>query len=147
MSDATARFALPLLAAGQAQKEITHNEALVLLDMLTQPIVESASLASPPATPGIGQIWIVAVGGTGAWAGRSGALALWTEGGWRFVAPVVGMRVIVGNSGLILRCGTSAWESGAAIGAATGGTVIDVQARAAITAIITALQQGGLIEA
>ena len=32
MTDATPRFALPLLAAGQAQKELFHNEALTLPD-------------------------------------------------------------------------------------------------------------------
>ena len=32
----TARWALPLLEAGQAQKEMTHNEALQRLDLLAQ---------------------------------------------------------------------------------------------------------------
>jgi hypothetical protein len=35
----SARLALPLLAAGQAGKEVTHNEALTRLDMLVQPAV------------------------------------------------------------------------------------------------------------
>ena len=48
MSDASDRFALPLLHAGQAQKEITHNEALQLIDMLLHPYAESASLTAPP---------------------------------------------------------------------------------------------------
>ncbi|WP_312846581.1 hypothetical protein [Sphingopyxis sp. PET50] len=43
----TARLALPLLAMAQAQKEVTHNEALTLLDLLVQPVVE----AGPQATP------------------------------------------------------------------------------------------------
>jgi len=33
----TPRLALPLLAVAQAQKEVTHNEALALLDLLVQP--------------------------------------------------------------------------------------------------------------
>lgn len=32
MTDTSARFALPLILPGQAQKEIFHNEALALLD-------------------------------------------------------------------------------------------------------------------
>lgn len=89
--DGTARWALPLLFAGQAQKEITHNEALVLIDALLHARVESADLASPPGTPLVGQCWIVADGATGDWAGKMGAIALWTEGGWRFVPPSAGL--------------------------------------------------------
>ena len=35
----TPRWSLPLLAAGQAQKEMTHNEALSLLDLVVHPCV------------------------------------------------------------------------------------------------------------
>ena len=36
MSESTARLALPLIAPGQAQKEVSHNEALAALDLLVQ---------------------------------------------------------------------------------------------------------------
>ena len=35
----TSRLGLPTLAAAQAQKEMTHNEALTLLDVAVQPVV------------------------------------------------------------------------------------------------------------
>lgn len=38
MMDDTPRWTLPLLAAGQAQKEMTHNEALSLLDLIVHPV-------------------------------------------------------------------------------------------------------------
>lgn len=41
-------LALPYLAAGQAQKHVTVNEALRLLDALVQAAVESAALSAPP---------------------------------------------------------------------------------------------------
>lgn len=145
MSDVTPRFALPLLAAGQAQKEVTHNEALILIDALAQPIVESAALATPPTSPVSGQAWLVAAAPTGAWAGHAGAIALWSEGGWRFVAPIEGMRVVARGTGLVLRRGAAAWESSAAISTPTGGGVVDSQARTAIASILAALQQGGII--
>ena len=44
----TSRFALPLLAAGQADKELTHNEALACLDILLQPVVQAVGLTVPP---------------------------------------------------------------------------------------------------
>ena len=44
----TDRFALPLLATAQAQKEMTHNEALALLDAVVQPVVVAVAPASVP---------------------------------------------------------------------------------------------------
>ena len=40
MTEYSARLAMPLLAAGQAQKEIWHNEALAMVDLLLQGAVE-----------------------------------------------------------------------------------------------------------
>ena len=69
---ATARFAIPLLAAGQAQKELLHNEAVQSLERtLASPAVEEGPRVSPPASPAIGACYIVAAGPTGAWTGNS----------------------------------------------------------------------------
>ena len=108
----TARLALPLLAMAQAQKEVTHNEALTLLDLLVQPVVEAGPLAAPPPSPGAGQGWIVGAGATGDWSGREGALALWTAGGWRFVAPSAGMRTLRLSDESWLRFDRDGCESG-----------------------------------
>ena len=54
MADGTDRLRLPLLTAGQAQKEVTHNEALLLLDLLVHASVQSAGLTSPPRNTTIG---------------------------------------------------------------------------------------------
>lgn len=87
MPDVSPSLALPLLLPAQAQKHVTHNEALRLLDALVQLVVISRALASPPATPGAGDRYIVAAGGLGAWAGRDGQIAVFDEGGWTFLAP------------------------------------------------------------
>ncbi|KAA9018251.1 DUF2793 domain-containing protein [Sphingobium limneticum] len=164
--DGTARWALPLLFAGQAQKEITHNEALVLIDALLHARVESADLASPPGTPLVGQCWIVADGATGDWAGKMGAIALWTEGGWRFVPPRAGLCVAVADRDhRVFHEGTE-WRAGtirqdgvylnedkvvgarmAAIAGPVGGGVIDVEARSVVADILAALRGHGLIAA
>ena len=47
--DHTARLSLPFIMPSQAQKHITHNEAIQVLDALVQPVVESRVLATPPA--------------------------------------------------------------------------------------------------
>lgn len=63
--DRTDRLGLPWLMAGQAQKELTHNEAMALLDIATCPSVESADVAVPPSGAMPGQCWIVAAGASG----------------------------------------------------------------------------------
>jgi Protein of unknown function (DUF2793) len=87
MPDVTDRLSLPLLVAGQAQKEVTHNEALTLIDFLAQPVVVAVAPVSVPAAPTLGQSWIVGAAPTGAWAGKAAHIASWTSGGWRFCAP------------------------------------------------------------
>jgi hypothetical protein len=162
--DETARFALPQLAPGQAQKEWAHNEALHRIDLLLSPAIEGAAMATPPASPAAGACYLVGTGATGAWAGKDGMVAGFTEGGWRFIAPIEGMRVLDRTSGqLVVRRG-GAWEAGvsrateyqvagvtvvrerqAAIADPTGGATADSQARAAISAILAALRTHGLI--
>lgn len=166
MSDASDRFALPLLHAGQAQKEITHNEALQLIDMLMRPYAESASLTVPPGGETAGESWIVAAGASGAWAGQDGNLALMTSGGWRFVVPEAGLKVFVADTGAASVFDGSAWVAdaigadgyyvngqriiGARLSAITdpsGGSVIDTEARNAIGSVLAALRNHGMIDA
>ena len=151
MSDTTARLALPLLAAGQAQKEVTHNEALATLDLAVAPSVVTVGLSVPPEDPEAGACWIVAAGGSGAWTGADEAIAGWTGGGWRFVRPRLGMLAWVEDAGRLARYADSGWIVGAPLGdpqppidLPTGGTTIDSEARAALAAILTALQELGL---
>lgn len=141
----TARFALPLLGIAQAQKEVTHNEALTLLDALVQPVVEAGPQNAPPLTPATGQGWIVGDAPSGAWAGEAGALALWTTGGWRFIAPRDGMRTVRSSDGAVLRFAGGAWVEPDALASPAGGAVVDSEARAAIDALILALAGHGLL--
>jgi hypothetical protein len=165
MSEASARFALPFIMPGQAQKELFHNEALALADALLHSAVEDGPIATPPDSPLAGQCWIVGVGATGAWSGKAHALAVWTDGGWRFAAPVAGMKVWKKGAGLWLHWTGSSWSGGEfpaakiivggkqvvgqrqpAVPSPSGGTVIDAEARAAVAALIVALKSHGLTE-
>jgi hypothetical protein len=83
-------LALPFLAAGQAQKHVTVNEALRRLDALVQAAVESTALSAPPVTPAEGQRWIVGPAPTGAWTGQAGRIASWSDGAWTFLVPLDG---------------------------------------------------------
>ena len=165
MMSATARFAIPLLAAGQAQKELYHNEAVQTLETLVSPAVEEGPRVSPPAAPVIGACYILAASPTGAWAGKPLNLAAYTSGGWRFVSPIEGLTAFVRSSSVWATFRSGAWELGvlrgsnvtiagqqvvggraAAIPAPSGGGVVDVEARASIGQILTTLRQHGLIE-
>lgn len=144
MSEQSARFALPFLAAGQAQKEIFHNEALIVTDMLLHPVAQGVA-DMPPEAPAVGDCWIVGADAGGAWAGHAGALAGWTGGGWRYAAPQPGMMVWRADRAAAVRYREGAWGDAEAIAAPSGGPVIDGEARAAIGALIVALRTQGLI--
>lgn len=90
MDDATPNLSLPLLLPSQAQKHVTHNEALRLLDMVVQLSVLDWALSDPPDVPIEGDRYIVGPGPTGVWAGQAGKVAVWSSGAWDFLAPVQG---------------------------------------------------------
>ena len=83
----TPNLGLPLLAAAQAQKHVTHNEALLALDALVQCAVLDRDLGAPPSTPAEGDRYIVASSPSGAWAGHPGEVAAFAAGAWSFHAP------------------------------------------------------------
>jgi hypothetical protein len=150
--ETSARLALPLLVPGQAQKEMTHNEALATLDLLVQASVTSVGLATPPSAPVAGQCWIVGEDATGAWADRDGAIAGWTAGGWRFATPGEGMVAWDADSRSFARYADGNWMVGALLGnplasiiLSTGGPTADFEARAAISSVIMVLRNFGLI--
>lgn len=137
------RFDLPFLFAGQSQKEVTVNEALLRSDILLHPVVEG-TVSSPPASPSVGQCWIVGSSAADAFAGRESAIAGWTEGGWRMIAPRRGMRVYdIAHGGF--RLFTDTWTNTMAPGVPTGGTTIDVQARATLNSLIELLKTAGVL--
>lgn len=152
MTNTTTRFALPLLVPGQAQKDVTHNEALWAVDLLLHPEFESAEETAPPADPQPGRMWIVPPGASGAWAERGGSIAAWTEAGWRFLAPAPGTTGWLKPAGRRIRWDGSAWRNEgpkdrppAALSAPAGGAVVDAEARAAIVELQTLLRSLGFV--
>lgn len=159
MVEETDRLALPLIAAGQAQKEIFHNEALSRIDILLCGSVISSGLDTPPASPLPGECWIVGPSPTGAWTGEAGAVAGWTAAGWRFIAPRAGMSLWDEAAGGAVTHDGSDWVPDAlliggvqvvgpqrpAIADPSGGATIDVQARTAVSDILASLRAHGLI--
>lgn len=98
---------LPYLETGQAQKEVTHNEALRLLDAVVQ-LAVAAMQTVPPGSPTDGQRWIVGTGGTGAWVGQDGKIALWSSG-WLFIQPQPGWLAFDQGASALRMWSGSAW--------------------------------------
>lgn len=88
----THNLSLPLLAAAQAQKHVTMNEALTRLDALANPSILRDDLNAPPTDSVEGSAYIVAHPATGGWAGHDGQIAIVTNGGWDFATPQPGLR-------------------------------------------------------
>ena len=164
--DTTTRLKFPLLAAGQSQKEIFHNEALTIADVLVAGSIEEDTVRNtPPTAPAAGQCWVVGDTPTGVFVGFAANLAAYTIGGWRFVAPVDGMAMTCPVSGIRLARRGGVWERGlerclelrvndqkivgprqAAIVYPAGGATVDSAARTTINAVIDALRAHGLID-
>jgi hypothetical protein len=139
----TPRFGMPLLFAGQSQKEVFVNEALALSDALLHCIVE-AEQAVPPAVPTDGLAWLVGATPTGEWAGQGGKIACRQLGQWLFVTPRDGMRLVNKATGQDWRRIAGAWKAPVAPAAPTGGTTIDAEVRAALANLVQRLRDAGV---
>jgi len=109
MSDRSPILSLPYIQPSQAQKHVTHNEALRQLDAIVQLAVISADLTAPPPTPGEGDRYIVAAGAAEAWSGQDTTVAVWSDNAWTFHAPITGWRADVQGSGATLRFDGAQW--------------------------------------
>lgn len=115
MSDETPRSGLPLLAAAQAQKHVTHNDALLQLDALTCARILDRDLSAPPVSPDDGDTYLVKASGTGAWAGQDGNIAYALDGSWRFYPPYGGLIAYVVDEAVLIVFNGSAWVDLASI--------------------------------
>ncbi|TCK99873.1 uncharacterized protein DUF2793 [Shimia isoporae] len=92
MSDLSPNLDMPFLYPAQAQKHVTHNEALQVLDAVVQLSVAAFNITTPPSAPQAGSTFALGAGASGVWAGQDGMLAHWDGTGWLYVAPKQGWR-------------------------------------------------------
>lgn len=128
MQTHTDRLSIPLMASAQAQKHVTHNEALARIDDVVQVSVLDASQTAPPATVANGDRFLVATGATGHWLGQDGNLAIWEAASWRFVTLPVGAVLTVLHSKTLLCKTLTGWR----------GVAIDEVAQLGINTTATA---------
>lgn len=134
---------LPLLFAGQSQKEFFVNAAFSRCDALLHPVIEG-EIATEPVAPEEGQGWLVAQNASGAFAGRTGMLAVRQSGAWQFFSPSDGMRLFDRSTGQqVLFAGH--WRRAGPLDPPSGGQTVDAEARTAINQIIAAMSHCGII--
>ncbi len=68
MTEQTARLRLPYILPSQAQKHVTHNEALQRLDAIVQLVVKDV-VAAPPDNAPEGDCFLLSLDAAGDWAG------------------------------------------------------------------------------
>lgn len=110
MTDTSPRLALPYILPSQAQKHVTHNEALLALDAVTQLVIED-SLTAPPANPADGACYWVTATAIDAWTGKEGRIAAWQDSSWAFLSPASGWRAYFRAGGLLRIYDGSAWQA------------------------------------
>lgn len=108
----TFQFELPLVMPAQAQKHVTVNSALARLDAVSQMRVRASNLITPPLVGVDGEAYVVPDGAVDHWEGRTGKVALWTNGGWDFISPKAGWRAWDEDTFSFLVHDGSAWVGG-----------------------------------
>jgi hypothetical protein len=138
--------------------------ALQILDSVIAAAAEEPPRNDPPNPPVVGTCFLAGPSPTGDWASNANALASYTAAGWRFASPLDGMQVWIKSSSVSAIYAAGAWQVGTLFGSKVvvggaqvvgaqassiadpaGGATIDSEARTAISSILAALRQHGLI--
>ena len=107
--DATTNLKLPFIMPSQAQKHVTHNESLLLLDSIVQLSVLDRDMTGEPDQAAEGDRYIVASEASGTWAGQSGKLAAFQDGAWTFLEPRIGWQAWVADEGIFVVWNGTDW--------------------------------------
>ncbi len=109
MSETTVNLEMPYILPSQAQKHVTHNEALQKLDAAVQ-LTFTAIAAAPPSAPAEGACFAILPAATGEWAGRDGRIAMRQDGAWLYLNPREGWRAWDAQGGRLLVHEDGAWH-------------------------------------
>ncbi len=109
--DTTPNLALPYILPGQAQKHVTHNEAIRALDAIIHLSVASRVRAAPPTSPQDGERYLITSGASGDWAGHDGKLAAFQDGAWQFWLPQQGWVAFIADEAAAFLFDGSAWTA------------------------------------
>lgn len=140
----TPNLNLPFIMPSQAQKHVTHNEAIRALDAIVQLSVVDNSHTSPPASIDDGHRYIVAENATGEWAGKEDQIAAWQDGSWTFYSPATGWLCWVEASSILFAYDGQSWLDA---NAETGDTsLVGINATANTTNRLTVASPASLFD-
>jgi hypothetical protein len=147
--DDTPNLKLPYILAAQAQKHVTHNEAIRILDALVQLAVVDRDLTTPPGSPAEGARYIIATGASGAWAGHDLGIAAWQDGVWSIHESKPGWLAWIEDEEALVVFDGSDWISASEIGSLQDLPMVGINAtadstnRLAVSAPTTLLSHEG----
>ena len=141
------RLALPLIVAAQAQKHLTHNEALLRLETLVQPVVQDMAALTPPASPSPADCVVVGAGASGAFTGQDGKIAAHIADAWHFFAPEPGWMVVLAGTGQPYVHSAGGWAELPAASAQQNLARIGINATASATNRLTVASDATLLSA
>ena len=136
----------------QAQKHVTHNEALTLLDGLIHLVIKTEGENAPPAGAAIDDAFIVGAPASGAWFGQEGRIAFNTDAGWRFSIPARGTIAFFAATDELRMYEQGVWTnlagltgplSHATLGVNTNADTVNRLAVRSNAALFTAVEAGG----
>ncbi|MBO9473794.1 DUF2793 domain-containing protein [Shimia sp. R10_1] len=133
---------MPFIQPSQAQKHVTHNEALEYLDALVGLSVKAFDAVDPPVGAAEGERYALGVGASGDWAGQDGMLAVWANGGWLYLAPQEGWRAF-GEAEQALRIYRGGQWAGLSFDQLGLGATPDAVNRLSVAAEATLLSHNG----
>lgn len=109
MSEQSLLLKLPFIQPSQAQKHLTHNEAINALDYLVQMSAFSRQLNTPPLDPNEGDRYIVGPNPTGPWQSATQAFAIYQDTAWRFLHPLTGWQCYLHDEKQIVLFDGATW--------------------------------------
>ena len=95
----TSNLELPYIIASQAQKHVTHNEALKKLDAIVQLSVISRTTIPETEPLAEGSRFIIPDGAEGIFSGMDGKIAISSNQSWEFYTPNEGWLCFVQDEG------------------------------------------------
>jgi len=99
---------------------------------------------TPPSTPEEGECWLVGAAPTGDWVDQAGRLATFQAGGWLFITPRDGIRLLDRATGQAIHF-HGGWQRPVMPAAPSGGTTVDGEARAALAELVDILVASGIL--
>ena len=109
---------LPYIMPSQAQKHVTHNEAVRMLDALVHASVDTMNADTPPNAPAPGARVIIGTSPSGIFAGKTDQLAAFQDGAWAFYTPQTGWVVWAQDAAALYVFDGTGWTTA---GGDTGG--------------------------